>query len=170
DSGPPEASARWPLVGNASTPVKTMRVLPAPLKAISTVALCGWVFTSPGWAQPPGPTPGTLKWRVPLIGVLSAGPTLGTNGLVYAVGRPGETLLFAWEASTGNLRWATNLGEFASDHPGSLVIGPEEHVYIRKTSGYRPSTARRAPNYGVPRRTARSPSGAMGPCTSPETL
>jgi len=72
---------------------------------------------------------------VPLIGVLSAGPTLGTNGLVYAVGRPGETLLFAWEASTGNLRWATNLGEFASDHPGSLVIGPEEHVYIRKTSG-----------------------------------
>ena len=82
-----------------------MRVLPTKLSVIPAVALCSWMLASPGQAQPPSPTPGTLKWRVPLNGALSAGPTLGTNGLVYAVGRTDETLLFAWESSADLLNW-----------------------------------------------------------------
>ena len=79
--------------------------------------------------------PGDLKWRVrpPDRAPISAGPALGTNGLIY-----GATYLdlYAWDAATGELRWSTNVDGRAFDS-STLAIGPEGHVYVSTTTGLR---------------------------------
>lgn len=80
--------------------------------------------------------PGDLKWRAAPLdqAPISAGPALGTNGLVY-----GATYLelYAWDAATGALRWSTNVDGRAFDSPGALVVGPEGNVYVSTTTGLR---------------------------------
>jgi len=80
--------------------------------------------------------PGELKWRVrpPDRAPISAGPALGTNGLIY-----GATYLdlYAWDAATGALRWSTNVDGRAFDSSAALAIGPEGHVYVSTTTGLR---------------------------------
>jgi outer membrane protein assembly factor BamB len=93
------------------------------------------VFTQQGWSQPTN-LPGELKWRARATNgsAWSAGPTLGTNGLVYSVAHP---VLYAWDVATGQLRWATNFSGFVPADAGALVVGPQNHVYLNTRLGLR---------------------------------
>src|SRR5689334_125413 len=50
--------------------------------------------------------PGQLKWELPVS--IGSGPVIGTNGLVYGASDQGQ--VYAWDATTGQTRWQTNVG------------------------------------------------------------
>jgi len=90
------------------------------------------VFVASSLAQSTNPSPGDEKWRIPTTATLSGGLILGTNGLVYAA--TSDKQLYAWEASSGTLRWHTN---FSSLHwfSGPLAVGPEGNLYVMAAPG-----------------------------------
>jgi outer membrane protein assembly factor BamB len=78
-------------------------------------------------------TPGSVKWEFLVDSQLSAGPVLGTNGLVYTMTLEGQ--LTARETTNGQVRWATNFGQY-SGYSSTLVVGPGDRLYGNNSTGF----------------------------------